>query len=109
MTEASAQAAEPKMETLHLTVPIKRGEQEIKELALRKPKAGELRGLSIQELMNARVASTLDILPRITMPPISQQEADNLEVEDLAAASGIVIGFFMTASDRYRIEKALKR
>ena len=109
MTEASAQAATPKMETLRLTTPILRGEQEVTELTLRKPKAGELRGLSIQELMNARVTSTLDILPRITVPPISQHEADNLEVEDLAAASGIIIGFFMTASDRHQIEKALKR
>jgi hypothetical protein len=109
MTDASAQAAEANIETLHLTTPIMRGETAIKELKLRKPKAGELRGLSMQELMNARMSAVLDILPRITMPPIEQHEADNLEVEDAANASGIIIGFFMTSGMRHQIEKALNR
>lgn len=110
MTEVSAPAAaQPKTEKLRLSTPIIRGEQVINELSLRKPKAGELRGLSMQELMNARVSSTLDVLPRITMPPITQAEADNLEVEDAANASGIIIGFFMTASTRSQIERALNR
>jgi hypothetical protein len=110
MTEASAPvAAQPKTEKLRLSAPIMRGEQAITELTLRKPKAGELRGLSMQELMNARVSSTLDILPRITMPPITQEEADNMEVEDVANASGIIIGFFMSANMRSQIERALNR
>jgi hypothetical protein len=109
MTEACAPAAAPKMESLRLTTAIQRGEQSITELALRKPKAGELRGLSMQELMNARISAVLDILPRITTPPITQQEADNMEVEDVANASGIIIGFFMTALQKHQIERALNR
>ena len=109
MTEASAPAAAPKMESLRLTTAIQRGEQSITQLALRKPKAGELRGLSMQELMNARISAVLDILPRITTPPITQQEADNMEVEDVANASGIIIGFFMTALQKHQIERALNR
>lgn len=90
-----------------LAEPIRRGETEITEITLRKPKGGELRGLSIQDLMTARVSAVLDILPRISMPPITQQEADNLESEDLASCSGAIIDFFLTAADRKAMERVL--
>jgi len=90
-----------------LAEPIVRGAEKITVLQLRKPKGGELRGLSIQELMNARASAILDILPRITMPPITQAEADQLEAEDLAACSGAVIDFFLTPADRRAVERVL--
>jgi len=49
----------------------------------------------------------LDVLPRISMPPITQQEADNLEAQDLAACAGAIMDFFLTAADRKAIEKVL--
>lgn len=96
-------------ETVRLSSPIIRGETQIDTLTLRKPKAGQLRGLSIQELMTARVSSALDLLPRITMPPITQEEADDLEPEDVGACAGAIIGFFLTAEDQSRIEEISKR
>lgn len=113
MTEKTAPTsltvqARPTEEVI-LTQPIVRGETTIDKLTLRKPKAGELRGLSVQELMSARVSSTLDLLPRITMPPITQAEADDLEPEDIGACAGVVIGFFLTAADRSKIEEISKR
>lgn len=111
MTDTSAPAtpAPSKLsEPITLSVPIVRGETSITEIVLRKPQAGELRGLSVQELMNARVTATLDLLPRISMPPITQHEADNLELEDLASCSGAIIGFFLTPADRAKVEKVLK-
>ena len=90
-----------------LTEPIERGDTKITEIVLRKPKAGELRGLSVQELMNARTSAVLDLLPRISMPPITQPEADNLEPEDLASCGGAIIDFFLTPADRERMMKAL--
>jgi len=103
----SDQSAPKLSKPIALSEPIRRGETEITEITLRKPKAGELRGLSIQELMTARAAAVLDILPRIAMPPITQHEADNLEAEDLAACAGAVIDFFLTAGDRAAMEKVL--
>jgi hypothetical protein len=105
--EAGAPAR--KAETLTLSEPIVRGEQKITQLTIRKPKAGEMRGLSMQELMNARVSATLDLLPRITMPQLAQHEVDDMEPEDVAAASGIIIGFFMSNADKRQIERALNR
>lgn len=108
MSDAPAQAPRKTSETITLAEPIVRGEETITSIALRKPRAGELRGLSIQELMSARASAVLDILPRITVPLITAAEADNLEAEDLAACSGAIIGFFLTAADRQAVERVLK-
>jgi len=105
MTDLALAAAA--MATITLSEPIVRGETSITEIAIRKPKSGELRGLSIQDLMTARVSAVLDVLPRISMPPITQQEADNLEAQDLAACAGAIMDFFLTAADRKAIEKVL--
>lgn len=104
----NAAKARKTSDPITLSEPIVRGETTIADIVLRKPKSGELRGLSIQELMNARVTATLDLIPRISMPPITQEEANNLEPEDLAALSGAIIDFFLTAADRTTIEKVLK-
>ncbi len=110
MSEPSAPstAAAKLSPPITLSEPIKRGETLITEIILRKPKAGELRGLSVQDLMTARATAVLDILPRIAMPPITQPEAENLEAEDLAACSGAIIDFFLKPSDREAMEKILK-
>jgi len=112
MSDESAPLAASKARKLSdpitLAEPIVRGEQKIASIQLRKPKAGELRGLSIQELMNARASATLDLLPRISMPPITQAEADAMEPEDLASCSGAIIDFFLTPADRAAVEKVLK-
>lgn len=90
-----------------LAEPILRGSEKIESIQLRKPKAGELRGLSVQELMNARASAVLDVLPRISVPVITQAEADNLEAEDLSACAGAIIDFFLTPADRKMVEKVL--
>lgn len=109
MAEVSAAAVrEPKFsDEIMLSEAIVRGSETISSIKLRKPKAGELRGLSIQELMNARASAVLDVLPRIAVPIITQAEADNLEAEDLAACGGAIIGFFLTPADRKKVEKVL--
>lgn len=112
MSDQSAPAPTAKApkfsEPITLAEPIVRGTETIASIQLRKPKAGELRGLSIQELMNARATAILDILPRIAVPIITQAEADSLEPEDLAACSGAIIDFFLTPADRKAVEKVLK-
>ncbi|MGE4431888.1 MAG: phage tail assembly protein [Sphingobium sp.] len=97
----------PALPTVTLSEPIVRGETTISDIQIRKPKAGEMRGLSIQDLMTARVSAVIDVLPRISMPPITQQEAENLDLSDLAACSGAIIDFFLKAGDRAAIEKVL--
>ncbi len=104
---APERTAAPPFPTVTLSEPIRRGETVIADIQIRKPKSGELRGLSIQDLMTARVSAIIDILPRISMPPITQPEAEDLDPADLAACAGAIMDFFLTAGDRAKIEKVL--
>jgi len=99
-TVAPPAPAAPQIETVTLGEPIKRGEQLIELLQLRKPKSGELRGLSLQDIIRADITALLQLIPRISNPPLTAIEADGLASEDLAEIGGVVRGFFMSASER---------
>jgi hypothetical protein len=94
MTEKSAPARP--IRSARLPVPIKRGDTEISTLSLRKPMAGELRGVALSNLLQTDVTAILTVLPRISEPPLTQHEADTLEPENLVAVSGEIIAFFLT-------------
>lgn len=108
MADQSAATARKFSDPIDLAEPIRRGEETVATITLRKPRAGELRGLSIQDLMNARTSAVLDVLPRIATPPITAAEADQLEAEDIAACAGAIIGFFLNPSQRQQVEAVLK-
>ena len=104
----TAPAGATHAETITLNTPITRQEgAAIEALTLRKPKAGDLRGLNIQSLMTGDVASVITLLPRIASPFIAQQEAAQLDAEDIAEVAGTIMGFFMTASQKAAIRQAL--
>lgn len=84
--------------------PIVRGDTKIKELTLRKPRGGELRGLQLQDIIQTDVTAILKVIPRISNPPLTQDEADGLEAEDLTEITGAIRGFFMTAGEKQLIE-----
>lgn len=92
------------MKRIALPCPIVRGEMEITELGLRKPKAGELRGLSIGKIMDADIATMITLLTRISAPPLTEHEASALEPENLVELSGEIIGFFLTPAQRAMLE-----
>lgn len=52
-----------------LEEPIKRGDTELASLRLRKPRSGELRGLSLVDIVKLEVDTIHSLLPRITVPP----------------------------------------
>ena len=93
--------------SITLQTPIVRGETKIEALTLRKPNAGELRGLQLQALMQGDVNNVLGLLPRITLPPITGPEAEALDPSDLAAVTGTVQNFFMTPLERQAIARAM--
>ena len=93
---APSQPATAAMQEIHLETPIQRGEMEIARLHLRKPKAGELRGLQLDNLIAGDVNAVMALLPRITLPPILAEEAEQLEMPDLLACGGAIKGFFMS-------------
>ncbi len=78
-----------------LEEPIKRGEQEITELQVRKPGSGELRGLTFKALSELDIDTVIRLLPRVTVPPITEPEAAALEPCDQLALGGEVANFLL--------------
>lgn len=78
-----------------LDTPIKRGETEITSIELRKPASGELRGLNLTDLLQMDVNALHRVLPRISMPTITEAEAAALDPADLLQLGSRVAGFLL--------------
>lgn len=77
-----------------LEQPIQRGEKNtITEITLRKPAAGELRGLKLADLINGDVNATIRLVPRISQPTLTEQEVSALDVADLLGCADAIAGF----------------
>ncbi|PNU06464.1 phage tail assembly protein [Novosphingobium guangzhouense] len=101
---AAATEPQSRFKTVTLAYPIVRGETRIETLNIRKPKAGELRNLSLQDVLSTDITALLTLIPRVTDPPLHEDEVDNLETEDLSEIGGIVRGFFMTKAELAAVE-----
>jgi len=104
---SAAAAVTPQSVTITLSSPISRGDSTIAEVTLRKPKAGELRSLKVEDLFATDVNTLFVLLPRITQPTLTQHDVANLETEDLLEFAGAVKGFFMPPSMKAAIAQAL--
>ncbi|WP_417787518.1 phage tail assembly protein [Stutzerimonas xanthomarina] len=72
---------------------IKRGETKITEITLRKPAAGELRGLKLGDLINGDVSATIRLVPRISQPTLTEQDVAQFDIADLLACADAIAGF----------------
>lgn len=82
--------------TVKLDTPIQRGETTITEVTLRKPRAGELRGVKLSELLQMDVGTLRTVLPRISSPMLLATDVDNLDPADLMQLASEVSGFLLT-------------
>jgi hypothetical protein len=83
---------------VELDEPIIRGAQTITRIELRKPMSGELRGVSLQELLNLEVNALRKVLPRITTPTLTDHEVGRLDPADLVEMGGKVALFLLKKS-----------
>lgn len=90
-------AAVPAPQGVALEVPIQRGSQTITHVQLRRPKAGELRGLSLSQLLQLDASAVMTLLPRITTPTLVKHEVENLDPVDLVNLSQEVVDFLVSA------------
>lgn len=90
----------PKENVVTLENPIKRGEQVVSAITLIKPNAGTLRGVSLAAVANSEVDALIKVLPRMTAPMLTEQEVATLELPDLVALAGKVVGFLSPNSAR---------
>ena len=95
-TTATPEAAN----TITLETPIKRGTLTIDKVTLRKPTAGELRGVSLTELLQMKVDALQAVLPRITQPMLHKQETHALDPADLVNMGTVVVGFLLTKEQK---------
>jgi len=85
-----------------LETPIKRGDQVITAVTLRRPDAGTLRGTTLIDLMQMDVSALTIVLPRIAMPQITQQDVRQMDPADLNALGQEVAGFLLKKADLAR-------
>jgi Phage tail protein E. len=83
-----------------LQEPITRGTQTIKEVSVRKPKSGELRGVKLADLFQMDVAALEVVLPRITSPRLEKHDVANLDPGDLSLLAMEVVDFLVPTSKR---------
>lgn len=83
-----------------LESPIQRGDGAITHIRLRKPAAGELRGIALADLLRLDVAALITVLPRITTPTLTVHDVQQLDLVDLTALGTEVLGFFMSKADK---------
>ena len=108
-TEAAALAeavAQRDPNTVTLDTPIKRGALTIDKVTLRKPTSGELRGVSLTELLQMKVDALQAVLPRITQPMLHKQEMASLDPADLVNLGSVVIGFLLTKEQKSDFQTA---
>lgn len=84
------------MAAIALQTPVKRKTEEIASVTLRRPKAGELRGLSLARIMQMDVSAIIALVPRISQPVLDEAEVAGLDPVDLAAIAQEVVGFFFS-------------
>ena len=108
-TPAPAQTDERKkvFESIPLSEPILRGDTTIDSLTVRKPHAGELRGLTLPDVIGLDIATILKLIPRISEPALTDDECQKLDPADLTEIGGTIRGFFMTRAEHQLMEAML--
>lgn len=87
-----SKATSPNTVTLDAAIDIN-GEK-TQHLTLRKPKAGEMRGLKLTDVMQMDVNALITLIPRIATPAPSPAQVADLEPADLTRLGVKVLGFF---------------
>ena len=82
--------------TITLEEPLQRGDSQITSVEVRRPGAGELRGLKLVEVINMDVSALATLLPRITSPTLTSGDVAALDPADLLQFGMETAAFFMT-------------
>jgi hypothetical protein len=81
---------------IELDEPIKRGEQTIDTITLRKPKSGELRGVALADVLQMQTDALITLIPRLSTPSLTATEVRQMDPADLVQCGGEIAGFLLT-------------
>lgn len=84
--------------TVPLETPLKRGDQVINSVVLRKPQSGELRGTNMMALVQMDTDMVQKVLPRISDPILMPGEIT--DVADLFACAVEIAGFLLSKAQK---------
>lgn len=76
--------------TLTLSEAITRDGKPVTTITLRDPSAGELRGIKLFDLLQGDSGALVELLPRISTPALTKQEALGLGLRDTMLALNLV-------------------
>lgn len=86
------------LKTVTLTTGIKNGDNTIKEITLRKPVTGDLRGVKLVDFFDLDIDCLAKVLPRITIPALVAQDIYSLDLVDLAEVTKTISDFLQETS-----------
>ena len=94
-TEAAAMElpVNPDHKTVILNTPFMRGATQITEVGLRKPLAGDLRGIKLLDVIQIDMAAVAEIVPRISTTGMTKVEFFKLDLSDAMDISEAINGF----------------
>lgn len=78
-----------------LDTPIKRGDDTITAVSVRKPDSGALRGQTLTDLLRMDVSALIKVLPRITTPSLTEAEVTKMDPADLMQLGTEVSNFLL--------------
>ncbi len=87
-----------------LSLPVKRKDEDITEVRIRRPGASELRGLQMRPLIQGDVDQMIRLLPRITMPNLLEAELEPMNSEDFSALVNQAVYFLLPPSARSQVD-----
>lgn len=102
-TPAEISAVQPmplRTADITLEMPLKRGDSEITVVTVRRPVSGELRGLSMLDLMRMEIDAVQKVLPRVTVPTLTAFDVAQLDPADTAQFGMAITDFFLTKAQR---------
>ena len=86
--------------TVNLERPLKRGDQSVSKIVLRRPDGGELRGVDLISLYRMDVVAVSKIVPRISSPVVASAEFLGMPAPDIAAICNRVSDFLLTKQQK---------
>ncbi len=86
--------------TVDLERPLKRGDQKIAKIVLRRPEGGELRGVDLISLYRMDVVAVSKVVPRISSPVVASAEFLTMPAPDIAAICNKVSDFLLTKQQK---------
>lgn len=85
----------PRMTTVTLDTPIMIGDTTVKQVQVRRPAAGEMRGCSLSALLNLDYAALETLLPRITVPTLTRAQIATMDPSDFTQLGSEVMDFLL--------------